>query len=94
MTLNHEIEMADKPTAKSTCYVRAVGDERVVYEPGVHQVAFLNRTATWVFEQCDGTRSVHDLLVAMMDRYEAPEETLRTDLLDTLGLFRSRGFLA
>lgn len=94
MTLNHEIEMADKPTAKSTCYVRAVGDERVVYEPGVHQVAFLNRTATWVFEQCDGTRSVHDLLVAMLDRYEAPEETLRTDLLDTLGLFRSRGFLA
>jgi radical SAM protein with 4Fe4S-binding SPASM domain len=94
MTLNQEIEMEDKPTAKSTCYVRAVGEERVVYEPGVHQVAFLNRTATWLFEQCDGTRSVQDLLVAMMNRYEAPEETLRTDLLDTLGLFHSRGFLA
>ena len=94
MTLDQGIEMGDRPATKPTCHIREVGDERVVYEPGVHEVAFLNKTATWLFEQCDGTRSVQDLLTAMLDRFEAPEEVLRKDLLATLDLFQSRGLLA
>lgn len=93
MTLDQGIEMGDRPATKPTCHIREVGDERVVYEPGVHEVAFLNKTATWMFEQCDGTRSVQDLLTAMVDRFDAPEGVLRKDLLETLDLFRSRGLL-
>lgn len=93
MTPDLEIKMTDTPAAKPTCHIREVGEERVVYEPGVHEVAFLNKTATWLFEQCDGTRSVQDLLTAMVARFDAPEDVLRQDLLDTIGLFQSRGLL-
>ena len=93
MTLDQKIEMGDRPQTKPTCHIREVGEERVVYEPGVHEVAFLNTTATWLFEQCDGTRSVQDLLAAMVDRFDAPQDLLCKDLLATLELFRSRGLL-
>ena len=93
MTLDHTIEMGDRPQTKPTCHVREVGAERVVYEPGGHEVAFLNTTATWLFERCDGTRSVQDLLTAMEERFDAPGDLLHKDLLSTLEMFRSRGLL-
>ena len=87
------IRMDDKPRVKPSCHVREVAAERVVYEPTVHEVAFLNVTAAWIFERCDGDRTVQDLLDALVARYAAPKETLSHDLLETLSMFRQKGLL-
>ncbi len=93
MTLDQTTAMDDMPVAKPSCHVREVGQERVVYTPEDHEVVFLNTTAAWLFELCDGTRTVQDMLAAMVARFEADEEVLRTDLLSTLAMFRSRGLV-
>lgn len=86
-------ELEDKPHAKATCHVREIGAERVVYEPSVHEVVFLNATAAWIFERCDGTHTVRELAATMGEHFEAPDETLLRDLLATLAMFRTKGLL-
>ncbi|HMQ22393.1 MAG TPA: PqqD family peptide modification chaperone, partial [Planctomycetota bacterium] len=88
-----EIDSNEKPKTKATCHVRDVGVECVVYEPTVHEVVFLNATAAWIFDQCDGSRSVEDIVADMALRYAAPIETLRKDLVETLSMFRRKGLL-
>jgi hypothetical protein len=41
--------------------VRELGGERVVYDPVSHEVVVLNKTAAFIFELCDGSRTVKDL---------------------------------
>jgi radical SAM protein with 4Fe4S-binding SPASM domain len=83
----------DKPRTTATCHMRNVGAERVVYEPVSHEVAFLNETAAWIFERCDGSRTVGELLAAMQAEFAADVEVLRADLLATLGMLRQKSLL-
>ncbi len=76
--------LEDRPERRGSCHVRELDNEKVVYEPNSHEVVVLNETAAWVFEQCDGTHRVADLLESMKRRYDAPEDTLKSDLLRTL----------
>jgi uncharacterized protein len=82
-----------RPKTKPTCHVREVGRERVVYEPTSHEVVVLNPTAHFIFERCDGTRTVRELLDALAHRFDAPRDVLERDLLATLSVLRSKGLL-
>jgi len=83
----------DKPVTKPTCHVRELGAERVVYEPQSHEVAFLNETAAWIFQRCDGSHTVAQILAAMQAEFEAPAEVLRRDLLATLAMLHGKSLL-
>ena len=84
---------SDRPKKRGGCHVREIGDERVVYDPATHQVGVLNATAVFIFERCDGTRTVDDLLGEMAARFEAPREVLEKDLGAMLGLLCAKNFI-
>ena len=85
---------ADCPRSTSEVHVRALEQERVVYDPASHEVCILNSTAALIFELCDGEHSVEDILARLVDTFEAPEDVLRTDLLATLLDLRSKRLVA
>lgn len=73
-----------RPRSANGAYVRDLQGERIVYDPATHEVVVLNETAAFIWGLCDGTRSVAEILAALRQRYEAPEERLRSDLLAVL----------
>ena len=74
----------DRPARKASIHGRDLGGERVVYEPDSHQVVVLNATAAWILDQCDGSRTVAEILAAFAKRFVAPRDVLERDLLATL----------
>ena len=50
----------------------------------------LNESAAFILDQCDGARSVGELLNALERRYAAPREVLAADLARTLADLRAR----
>ncbi len=63
------------------------GEPVLLYPEGI---LVLNPTAHAIVERCDGARTVGQLVAGFQEEYEADEETLRRDLLDTLGDLRQR----
>ena len=91
--MQRNFEDADRPTRSKDCYVRNLDGERVVYEPSTHEVVVLNQTAAFIFERCDGRRTVADLLAELGATYDANAERLRTDLYTTLTELSAKGLL-
>jgi len=73
------------PKARSGMLIEHVADETIVYD-GERQIAHsLNRTASIVWRQCDGTRSVPQLAAALGGELGiAPNESLVEYALDEL----------
>lgn len=85
--------MSERPRARAGCHVREVGPERVVYEPGSHELVVLNATAAFILEHCDGTRTQADLVDLMSARFAAPRDVIEADVAAALDLLRGRGLL-
>jgi hypothetical protein len=84
----------DRPKTASSCHVRELGGEKVVYDPETHEVVVLNRTAAFIFDLCDGSRTVAELEAALCARYAAPRAVLRRDLEATLASLGEKHVLA
>jgi uncharacterized protein len=89
-------EIADelRPRSVGGLHVRALDDEQVVYDPATHEVVVLNESAGFVFGLCDGEHTVAEILGALRQRYGAPAERLRADLVRVLAELRERRLLA
>lgn len=84
----------DRPLKNGDCHAQQLDeDERVVYDPGEHEVVVLNETACFIVDLADGSRTVTEILAALESRYDAPREALRTDLLDTLADLATKGVI-
>jgi hypothetical protein len=65
--------------------VRELAGELVVYDLVRHEAHCLNRTAAFVFEQCDGRTSVEEIARRLRAEFEAPaDEDLVWQALDQL----------
>lgn len=84
------LDESARPRRTEGTHARALADERVVYDPSTHQVVVLNETAAFILDQCDGVRSVGELLNALEQRYAAPRAVLAADLARTLADLRAR----
>jgi hypothetical protein len=75
-----------KPVASNDgLLVRELAEEVVVYDLERHQAHCLNRTAAFVFKQCDGRTSVEEIAGRLQAEFEAPaDETLVFQALDQL----------
>ncbi len=56
----------------------------ILLSPGSGQYYTLDEVGARVWELCDGTRQVTDLVSAIHAEYDAPFETIQTDLLELL----------
>jgi hypothetical protein len=65
--------------------VRELGGELVVYDLERHEAHCLNRTAAFVFKQCDGRTSVSEIASRLRAEFEVPaDEDLVWQALDQL----------
>jgi hypothetical protein len=94
MSTSEPIRDNAHPERAAGVYVRDLDGEQVVYDPASHEIVVLNETAAFVFGLCDGTRSVVDLLRALEQRYDAPVDRLRSDLLAVLDDLRAKRLIS
>ncbi len=89
-----------RPQRASELHVREIDDgrggrERIVYAPQSHEVAVLNATASFIFDLCDGSHPVSEILASLRRRFPAaPPEVLQRDLLATLADLRGKSLVS
>lgn len=84
----------DQPRANDALEGRDLGDEYLFYDREHDRVHVLNGTAREVFLLCDGSRTVAQLALALVDRYGIDDETARRDTEELVTRLRELGLLA
>ena len=72
------------PKVRKDLYVRTLGDEDVVYDKENGRVHFMNQTAKFIFEYCDGTHSKEEIIKGLLDRYDVSREKAEEDVIKVL----------
>lgn len=90
--------LPEKPRRNPGCRLREIRNkqgrkERIVYEPLSHAVLVLNKTASLIFDLCDGSRTVEDLVSALEAKFPVDPDMIRRDVLASLAEFHSKGVL-
>jgi hypothetical protein len=69
-------------------------EETIVVDPRARQVHLLNDTAARVWELLEKPHSKDQLVAALGEEYEAPEDDLRAAVEELIGDFGEKGLLA
>lgn len=67
--------------------------ECLLYSAVRDEAATLNRTATEIWELCDGTRSIQSIARTLGDRYGVDEMALLDDVAAAIDVLRTRGLV-
>jgi len=73
---------------------RDLGDEYLIYDRPTDQVHVLNGTAREIYLLCDGTRTVEQVVEALVEKYGVDESTASGDTERTLEELIELGVLA
>jgi PqqD family protein of HPr-rel-A system len=84
---------ASLPRAREDVEHVVLDGEAVVYDPVLGSVHHLNATATLVWQCCDGTGSIDDLVDDLAGAYDAPRPQIETDVRTLLADLESRALL-
>lgn len=71
-----------------------VKDEAVLYDPLREQVFALNHSAYLIWQKCDGTTSVEDMVTELSETFTITYEQLTEQVLSILDNFKQLGLLA
>ena len=72
---------------------RRIEDEIVAIGSDGFTVHVLNKTAAYIWDLCDGTKSLDEIAVCLCECYDvAPDEAI-ADVQDTIGKFEGLGLL-
>jgi hypothetical protein len=82
-----------KPKVRSDLTVVELEGEAVIYDDDTRQVHYLNRTATIVFNLCDGTSTVKELSADIADAFSLKPEQVERQVRTLIRSFREAGFL-
>jgi Coenzyme PQQ synthesis protein D (PqqD) len=77
---NHDggaLMVEDQPKRRSDISVRPVGGELVVLDRTVNRIHQLNPTATFIWDQCDGQRTVQEIAEQLAGSFEVELDTAR-----------------
>lgn len=72
---------------------RVLDGEAVVVTPSDSKMHTLNEVGTWLWERCDGTRSVADLIDELIDEFDVDEDTAKADVTGFVRALVDRGVL-
>lgn len=73
-----------KPKLRQDIYIRAIKDEKAVYDKHTDSVHFLNQTASFIIELCDGSHTKEDMVSRLLEKYDVPKETADKDVENIL----------
>jgi hypothetical protein len=71
----------------------AADGESLLYSATRDEASALNRTATEIWELCDGTNTIEAIARALSQRYDIDEAYLLADVTATVTMFRTRGLV-
>jgi Coenzyme PQQ synthesis protein D (PqqD) len=87
-----------KPVGRSDVRSRQQGEELALADPENSKVHFLNETAEFIWELCDGDHTLMDIEMEIRSCFDVPPEAdIRADIertlvsLDKKGLLEPRG---
>lgn len=68
-------------------------EELALYDPSGAGLVVLNASSSAVWQLCDGTATLDEILAALIERYDADPVTLRADVWRTHGKLLELGLL-
>jgi pyrroloquinoline quinone biosynthesis protein D len=71
----------------------ASNGESLLYSAMRDEASALNRTATEIWELCDGTKTIGTIARALGQRYGVDEADLLADVAATVAMLRARGLV-
>lgn len=87
------------PIRREGLCCRTFDDEAVLYDPAHHAVHYLNRTAWFIWNCCDGRHDVDGIVAAVAQafdpgaHYDDPISSIRSDVRTTLSNFTEHGLV-
>jgi len=87
------------PVRREGLCCRDFDDEAVLYDPAHHAVHYLNRTAWFIWNCCDGQHGVEDIISAVAEvfepgaRHDDPMAAIRNDVRTTLSNLTENGLI-
>ncbi len=79
-----EIKLDDKPIRNESCHMEELDDEVLLYNPANNKTLYINKSASVIWQLCNGDQSVEDIIKMIQDAYPGNSNDLRQDILDTL----------
>jgi hypothetical protein len=82
-----------KPKVRSDLTVVELEGEAVIYDDATRQVHYLNRTATIVFNLCDGSSTIRELSGDIAEAFSLGQGEVERQVRTLIRSFREAGFL-
>jgi len=80
-----------KPMKRKKCFFHKISeDEAIVYNPDTKYVHVLNQTASFVWQHCDGSNSIDDILKNMKKGFDisSNERSVQSDISKIVNRFK------
>lgn len=85
---------ASTPRPASGCAIEVMGDEVVVYNPASDHVHYLSDTAAVIWQLCDGTRTVDEIVELLRGAYPDSIDEISQDVNTTIASMLESELLA
>ena len=59
-------------------------DEVLLYNPTNNKTLYINKSASVIWQLCNGDQTVDEIITMIQDAYPSDNDSVRTDILDTL----------
>jgi PqqD family protein of HPr-rel-A system len=82
-----------RPVRKEGVWLRQVGQENAVVDPGTGSVHLLNPTAVAIWQLCDGETEPQEMVGAICQISGLPWEVVAEDISRILGEFQEAGIV-
>jgi hypothetical protein len=85
------ISEQSRPAPVEGYRVEEMDGELLLYHPQSTATVYMNNTAALVWQLCDGSREVAEIIDILSESFPEPGDTLRHDIFQALDAFRSQG---
>jgi coenzyme PQQ biosynthesis protein PqqD len=81
------------PTRADDVDIAEIEGELVLYRLGAHQAIHLNETATVIFNLCDGSRSIQEIIDLLTPEFPIAQADIAADVLEAVQSLVRKGVL-
>ena len=78
------INLNDKPARNVSCRMEELDDEVLLYNPANNKTLYINKSASIIWQLCNGEQSVAEIIKMIQDAYPGNEEELQKDIMATM----------
>jgi len=85
------MEKAKKPMRNLNYRLEFVDGEAMLFDPKGTKILYLNSSASVVWQLCDGTRTIGEIIMLLQDAYPEAKDEILLDVNNTLKEFKENG---